>query len=112
MTEMKLVISLIRPERFGPVKKALEERGYIGMTAGGVKGRGAQKGIALMYRGGKLNIDILVKIRIEIVAHDRDVEELVSLIRKSAWTGANGDGRIFVLPVEQAIRIRTGEMEG
>ena len=112
MTKMKLVIALIRPERFGPVKKALEEKGYIGLTAGEVKGRGTQKGIALVYRGGRLNIDILVKVRIEIVAHDRNVEDLVSTIRESAWTGANGDGRIFVLPVEQAVRIRTGEMEG
>jgi nitrogen regulatory protein P-II 1 len=109
---MKLVIALIRPERFGAVKKALEDKGYIGMTTGEAKGRGAQKGIALVYRSGRLTIDILVKVGIEIVSHDRDVEDLVSTIRESAWTGANGDGRIFVLPVEQAIRIRTGEMEG
>ena len=109
---MKLIVALIRPERFGPVKKALEEKGYVGMTLTDVKGRGAQKGIVLEYRGGRLNIDVLVKVRIEIVVHDRDTEDLVQTIRESAWTGANGDGRIFVLPAEQAIQIRTGEKEG
>ena len=82
------------------------------MTLAEVKGRGAQKGIALVYRGGRMNIDILVKVRIEIVVHDRDAVDLVRTIRESAWTGANGDGRIFILPVGQAVRIRTGEVEG
>jgi nitrogen regulatory protein P-II 1 len=108
---MKLVKAVIKPERFEFVKKALEEKGYIGMTITEVKGRGEQKGIALQYRGKVMSVDMLPKIQIEIVVRDESVDDLVATITQASRTGKIGDGKIFVLPVEKAIRIRTGEVE-
>jgi nitrogen regulatory protein P-II 1 len=108
---MKLVKTIIKPERFEFVKKALEEKGIVSMTITDVKGRGEQKGITLEYRGGLMTIDILPKMQIEIVVKDKDVDTVVSIISDSARTGKIGDGKIFVIPVERAIRIRTGETE-
>ena len=108
---MKLIKAIIKPERFEFVKKALEDKGFIGMTITEVKGRGAQKGITLEYRGGLMTVDFLPKIQIEIVARDSDADTLVSIIMEAARTGKIGDGKIFVLPVEKSIRIRTGETE-
>ncbi|MCX6697150.1 MAG: P-II family nitrogen regulator [Methanoregula sp.] len=108
---MKMVQAIIKPERCEFVKKALEEKGFVGMTISEVKGRGEQKGITLEYRGGKMVVDVLPKIKLEIVVRDKDVDELVSTITGAARTGKIGDGKIFVLPVEKSIRIRTGEVE-
>jgi nitrogen regulatory protein P-II 1 len=108
---MKMVKAIIKPERFEFVKKALEDKGFIGMTISEVKGRGEQKGIALQYRGGLMTVDLLPKIQLEIVIRDSDVDNLVVTITEAARTGKIGDGKIFVLPVEKSIRIRTGEME-
>ncbi|MDD1704601.1 MAG: P-II family nitrogen regulator [Methanoregula sp.] len=108
---MKMVKAIIKPERFEFVKKALEEKGYSGMTITEVRGRGEQKGIALEYRGGLMMVDLLPKIQIEAVIPDQKVEEFIALIMETARTGKIGDGRIFVLPVERSIRIRTGEIE-
>jgi len=108
---MKLVKAIIKPERFEFVKKALEEKGYAGMTVTEVKGRGEQKGITLEYRGKPIVVDMLPKIQIEIIVRDERLDELVALIMQTARTGKIGDGKIFILPVEKAIRIRTGEME-
>jgi nitrogen regulatory protein P-II 1 len=108
---MKMVKAVIKPERFEFVKKALEDKGFNGMTITEVKGRGEQKGIALEYRGGLMMVDLLPKIQLEIVVRDSDVETLISTISESAKTGKIGDGKIFVIPVEKAIRIRTGETE-
>lgn len=108
---MKMVKAIIKPERFEFVKKALEEKGYSGMTITEVRGRGEQKGIALKYRGGLMMVDLLPKIQIEAVIPDQKVEEFIALIVETARTGKIGDGRIFVLPVERSIRIRTGEIE-
>jgi nitrogen regulatory protein P-II 1 len=108
---MKMVKAIIKPERFEFVKKALEEKGYSGMTITEVRGRGEQKGIALEYRGGLMMVDLLPKIQIEAVIQDQKVEEFIALIMETARTGKIGDGRIFVLPVERSIRIRTGEIE-
>ena len=108
---MKMVQAIIKPERCEFVKKALEEKGFVGMTISEVKGRGEQKGITLEYRGGKMVVDVLPKIKLEIVVRDKDVDELVATITGSARTGKIGDGKIFVLPVEKSIRIRTGEVE-
>lgn len=106
-----MVKAIIKPERFEFVKKALEDKGFVGMTVVEVKGRGEQKGIALQYRGGLMTVDLLPKIQIEIVVRDNALDDLVSLITQAARTGKIGDGKIFVLPVEKSIRIRTGEME-
>ena len=109
---MKMVKSIIKPERFEFVKKALEDKGFISMTISEVKGRGEQKGITLQYRGGLMTVDLLPKIQIEIVVKDKDLDILLATIMESARTGKIGDGKIFVIPVEKSIRIRTGEMEG
>jgi nitrogen regulatory protein P-II 1 len=108
---MKMVKAIIKPERVDFVKKALEEKGFNGMTITEVKGRGEQKGITLEYRGGLMTVDLLPKIQIEIVVRDSDAETLISTVIESARTGKIGDGKIFVLPVEKSIRIRTGETE-
>jgi nitrogen regulatory protein P-II 1 len=108
---MKMVKAVIKPERFEFVKKALEDKGFNGMTITEVKGRGEQKGISLEYRGGLMTVDLLPKIQIEIVVRDSDTDLLISTITESARTGKIGDGKIFVIPVEKSIRIRTGETE-
>jgi nitrogen regulatory protein P-II 1 len=106
---MKMIKAIIRPERLDFVKKALEEKGIYGMTVMSVEGRGDQKGISLQYRGGAITVDFISKIQIEIVVKDRDAESVVEVVIGASKTGKIGDGRIFVLPVERAIRVRTGE---
>lgn len=108
---MKLIKAIIKPERFEIVKKALEEKGVTGMTVTEVQGRGEQKGITLEYRGKPMLVDMLPKIQIEIIAREQETDELIATIIESAKTGRIGDGKIFVLPVETAIRVRTGEIE-
>jgi nitrogen regulatory protein P-II 1 len=108
---MKMVKAIIKPERFEFVKKALEDKGFISMTITEVKGRGEQKGITLEYRGGLMTVDFLPKIQLEIVVRDSDVTTLVTIITEAARTGKIGDGKIFIMPVDTSIRIRTGEME-
>ena len=108
---MKLIKAIIKPERFEFVKQALDEKGFAGMTITDVKGRGEQKGIALQYRGKTMSVEMLPKIQLEIVVRDSMADELIALIMQAARTGKIGDGKIFVLPVERAIRIRTGDVE-
>ena len=108
---MKMIKAIIKPERFEFVKKALEDKGFNGMTITEITGRGEQKGITLEYRGGQYIVDLLPKIQLEIVARDTDVDMLITTIIDSARTGKIGDGKIFVIPVEKSIRIRTGETE-
>jgi nitrogen regulatory protein P-II 1 len=108
---MKMVKAIIKPERFEFVKKALEDKGFISMTITEVKGRGEQKGITLEYRGGQMTVDFLPKIQLEIVVRDSDVDTLITTITEAARTGKIGDGKIFIIPVDTSIRIRTGEME-
>ena len=106
---MKLIKAIIRPERLDFVKKALEELGIYTMTVWEVMGRGEQKGIALKYRRSTMTIEFLHKVNVEIVVRDKDVEAVVTAIKNAAKTGKIGDGRIFVIPVERSIRIRTDE---
>jgi nitrogen regulatory protein P-II 1 len=108
---MKLVKATIRPERIDFVKKALEDKGFFAMTISEVMGRGDQKGISLKYRGGVMAIDLLPKIKIEVVIKDTDTDIVVEAITNTAKTGKIGDGKIFVLPVERSVRVRTGEVE-
>src|SRR5512139_2251816 len=91
---MKMVKAIIKPERFEFVKKALEDKGFNGMTIMEVKGRGEQKGISLEYRGGLMTVDLLPKIQIEIVVRDSDADFLISTLIESARTGKIGDGKI------------------
>lgn len=104
-----MIMAVIRPERFGTVKTALEEAGVHGMTAYEVQGRGEQKGIEFSHRAGKYRVDMLPKIKIEIVCKDDMIKTVVETICRSARTGEVGDGKIFVLPVTRSIKVRTGE---
>ena len=106
---MKKVEAIIRPERFNQVKMSLENAGYTGITVTEVKGRGKQKGIVQQWRGQEYRIDLLSKIKIELVIDDSDADRVTDIIVEAARTGNVGDGKIFILPVEEAIRIRTGE---
>jgi nitrogen regulatory protein P-II 1 len=108
---MKLIKAIIRPERFEFVKRALENAGAFGMTVHEVTGRGDQKGISLQYRGGTLVVDLIPKIQVEVVVKENDAERIIGVIREAAWTGKIGDGRIFLIPVERSIKVRTGEEE-
>ncbi len=108
---MKMVVAIIRPEKFEAVKDALAEKGFVGMTVTEVKGRGEQKGIRLQFRGREMEVDLLQKIKIEVVVKDEDVDKVIDVICENARTGKFGDGRIFVVPVEKSVRIRTGEVE-
>jgi nitrogen regulatory protein P-II 1 len=108
---MKMVVAVIRPEKLESVKKALEAKGFVAMTVTEVKGRGEQKGITLQFRGRTMEVDLLPKMEIVMVVKDEDVDAVIDTIVQSARTGRYGDGKIFVLPVERSVRIRTGEVE-
>jgi nitrogen regulatory protein P-II 1 len=107
---MKKVEAVIKPFKLDDVKEKLAELGIKGMTVTEVRGFGRQKGHTEIYRGAEYVVDFLPKIKIEVVAPDNQVAEVVDAIRKAAYTGKIGDGKIFVLPVEEVVRIRTGEM--
>ncbi len=107
---MKKIEAIVREDRFHLIKVALEEKGFISMTVSDVIGRGKQKGITLKWRVGEHRIEFLPKKKIEIVVDDEEVDMVVDTICEKGATGAVGDGKIFVLPVEQVIRIRTREV--
>ena len=107
--EMKKIEAIIRSEKLGEVKSTLERAGVIGMNMVEVQGRGRQKGLVRMWRGVAQGVDLLPKMKVEVVVNDEEVEMVVQAILKAAWTGNIGDGKIFVLPVEEVIRVRTGE---
>ncbi|MCL6559584.1 MAG: P-II family nitrogen regulator [Firmicutes bacterium] len=106
---MKKIEAIIRPEKLEDVKDALGKYGIHGMTVSQVVGCGLQKGRVGVYRGHEYSINLLPKLKIEIVVKDHRVEDVVGIITGTARTEAIGDGKIFILPVEDAIRIRTGE---
>ena len=106
---MKKVEAIIRPERLGAVRKALEELGYPGMTISEVKGHGKETGPTEQWRGRAYRVELLSRIKIEIVVLDEDARRTAGAIVHSARTGETGDGKIFIIPVEDAVRIRTGD---
>jgi nitrogen regulatory protein PII len=106
---MKKIEAFIRHEAFEPIRSELLERGFPSLSLLEAKGSGRQKGIVEQYRGSTLTVNVRPKIKIEIVVEDKDKSLVVETILKHARTGEVGDGKIFVLPVEEAIRIRTGE---
>lgn len=106
---MKKIEAIIRPERFEAVRHALEEEGCTGLMITEIEGHGKQKGVFQQWRGEKYKVDLLPKIKIEIVVKDSDLERIVKTIIKDALTGEIGDGKIFIYRIEDAIRIRTGE---
>jgi nitrogen regulatory protein P-II 1 len=106
---MKKIEAIIKPFKMDDVKEALDEIGIRGMTTSEVKGYGRQKGHKEIYRGAEYAVDFIPKMKIEIVVNSNQADQVVQAIRKAANTGKIGDGKIFVIPVEEAVRVRTGE---
>ncbi len=106
---MKLVTAIIKPFKLDDVREALSDIGVQGITASEVKGFGRQKGHTELYRGAEYVVDFLPKVKIDVAIDDKDLDRVIEAITKAANTGKIGDGKIFVVPLEQAIRIRTGE---
>ena len=106
---MKKIEAIIRPSKLEDVKNALLKAGCKGLTVSEVKGRGVQGGIVERYRGREYTIDLLPKVKIEIVVDDANVEKIIDIICENAKTGEFGDGKIFVIPVVEVVRVRTGE---
>jgi nitrogen regulatory protein P-II 1 len=106
---MKKIEAIIKPFKLDDVKEALNGIGIKGMTISEVKGYGRQKGHKEIYRGAEYIVDFIPKVKLEIIVESSHLEEVIETIRQAANTGKIGDGKIFVLPVEQVIRVRTGE---
>jgi nitrogen regulatory protein PII len=106
---MKMIVAYIRHEAFEPIRQDLLDAGFPSLSITEVKGSGRQKGITEHYRGSDIQIHLRPKLKLECVVEDGDVETVTSAILRHARTGSVGDGKIFLLPVEEAIRIRTGE---
>ena len=106
---MKKIEAIIKPFKLDDVKEALFEIGITGITVSEVKGHGRQQGHTELYRGAEYVVDFLPKIKIEIIVKEEEVERVIKTIIENARTGKIGDGKIFVMPVEKVIRIRTGE---
>ena len=108
---MKMVMAIIKPFKLDDVREALSEAGITGVTVTEVKGFGRQKGHTELYRGAEYVVDFLPKVKIEVAVADDQVERVVEAIQKAAHSGKIGDGKIFVSPLDQVIRIRTGELD-
>jgi nitrogen regulatory protein P-II 1 len=106
---MKKIEAIIREEKLDAVKSALEEKGFIDLTISEVSGRGRQKGIPLQWRVGEYRVEFLPKLKLEIVVNDKDCTSAVDTITETSKTGKVGDGKIFILPVEDCVRVRTGD---
>ena len=106
---MKLIIAIIKPFKLDDVKQSLAELGVVGMTVTEVKGYGRQKGHTEIYRGSEYTVDFLPKVKVEIAVADDVAGKTVDAIVKAAKTGKIGDGKVFVMPLEEVVRIRTGE---
>jgi nitrogen regulatory protein P-II 1 len=106
---MKKIEAVIKPFKLDDVKEALNELGIVGMTVTEVRGFGRQKGHTELYRGSEYTIDFLPKVKVEVAVSDALVDKVVAVICSAAKTGSIGDGKVFVLPLGEAIRIRTGE---
>ena len=107
---MKLVVAIVKPFKLDEVKEALRDAGVNGLTTTEVEGFGRQRGHTEVYRGAEYQVDFVPKVKIEIVCDDEQVTQIVDAIAKAARTGKIGDGKIWVVPAEQVVRIRTGEM--
>jgi nitrogen regulatory protein P-II 1 len=107
---VKLVVAIVKPHRLDEVKEALRGIGVNGLTTSDVEGFGRQRGHTEVYRGAEYQVDFVPKVRVEVLCDDEQASEIVDEIAKAARTGKIGDGKIWVTPVEQIMRIRTGEM--
>ena len=106
---MKLVTAIIKPFKLDEVKEALESYGIAGMTVSEASGYGRQRGHSEVYRGAEYNVDFVSKTRLEVIVDDADAANVVDVIVKAAQTGRIGDGKVWIVPVEEVIRVRTGE---
>jgi nitrogen regulatory protein P-II 1 len=109
---MRLVTAVIKPFKLDDVKSALESFGVQGLTVSEVSGYGRQKGHTEVYRGAEYEVDLVPKVRLEVVVEDGDSADVVDVIVKAAQTGKIGDGKVWVTPVETIVRVRTGELDG
>ena len=107
---MKLVVAIVKPHRLDEVKEALRDAGVNGLTTTEVEGFGRQRGHTEVYRGAEYQVDFVPKVKVEVLCDDDQVQGVVDAVTKAARTGKIGDGKIWVAPVEQVVRIRTGEM--
>jgi len=110
-SSMKLITAIIKPFRLDEVREALMQGGVQGMTVSEVRGFGRQRGESETYRGAEYNLNLLPKLKIEVVVEDEDVVRIVESVASAAQTGTDGDGKIFVTSIAQAVRIRTGELD-
>ncbi len=106
---MKKIEAILKPHKLDAVKEALTEAGVSGLTLSEVRGMGRQRGHTELYRGAEYTVDLVPKVKIEVVVADEMLARVLSAIESAARTGTVGDGKIFVLPVEEAVRVRTGE---
>ena len=106
---MKLVTAVIKPHKWEEVREALETFGVTGMTVSEVSGYGRQKGHTEVYRGAEYTVDLVPKVRVEVLVDDADSEDVIEVITKSAQTGEIGDGKVWSVPVDDVVRVRTGE---
>jgi nitrogen regulatory protein P-II 1 len=108
---MKLITAIIKPFKLDDVKAALETYGVKGLTVSEASGYGRQKGHTEVYRGAEYKVDLVPKLRVEVVVEDEDVDEVIDVVVKAAQTGKIGDGKVWSVPVETVIRVRTGEAD-
>ncbi|MBN0048275.1 P-II family nitrogen regulator [Streptomyces actuosus] len=106
---MKLITAIVKPYRLDEVKTALQELGVHGLTVTEASGYGRQRGHTEVYRGAEYRVDLVPKVRIEVVVEDAQADDVVDAVVKAAQTGKIGDGKVWVLPVETVVRVRTGE---
>jgi nitrogen regulatory protein P-II 1 len=106
---MKLVTAIVKPFKLDDVKAALETLGVVGLTVSEVRGYGRQKGHTEVYRGAEYTVDLVPKVRVEVLADDQDADKVVDTITESARTGKIGDGKVWVTPIDAVVRVRTGE---
>ena len=107
---MKYIVAIIKPNRLDDVREALSQAGVKGLTVSEVKGYGRQKGHKEIYRGAEYKVDFIPKVKVELAVDDAEQDNIISAIVNSARTNKIGDGKIFIMPLEEAIRIRTGEV--
>lgn len=108
---MKLVTAVVKPFRLEAVKAAVEEAGLAGLTVSEASGHGRQKGHTEVYRGAEYTVDLVPKVRIEVLVDDADVDNVIDKVVAAARTGQIGDGKVWATPVEQVVRVRTGERD-
>lgn len=108
---MKLITAIIKPHQLEPVRDAMERFGVTGMTVSEASGYGRQRGHSEVYRGAEYTVDFIPKIRLEVLVDDSDADSVINLIVQQARTGRIGDGKVWSVPVDQVVRVRTGERD-